>query len=76
METSYITSSSSLAFRIEALQASQTAPNRAVKRRVRQRLHKKSGSPGAHGDAGDGPMVQRAPWICSERMVNKNGPKI
>ena len=30
---------------VEALQASQTAPNRAVKRRVRQRLHKKSGRP-------------------------------
>jgi len=29
---------------VQALQASQTAPNRAVKRRVRQRLHKKLGA--------------------------------
>lgn len=30
---------------LQALSASQTAPNRAVKRRVRQRLHKKPGNP-------------------------------
>eukprot|EP00913_Durusdinium_trenchii_P022629 g21252.t1 len=62
---------------LQALAASQTAPNRAVKRRVRQRLHKKLGAICNKEDrvwetefvrlSLTMPWSSSRPWNCSRR---------